>query len=781
MSDRPRYEQPGWQITGNVYNIAGATPATASARPVVLPYPRNLAFGGRDVELSWLAEQLAAPDAAVVITAEGGTGKTQLAAEFARRCAADAAAWPGGVMWIGMAQADAVPTTVVAAGVALGVPGYASLPLDAQLAAVRAAWATPERRLLVFDNCEDPALLRAWRPAAGSGTRVLVTARRTDWPAALVQRYPLPSLPRPAALRLLLGARASMLNVPVETLIGAADAETICAELGDHALALHLAGAFLAQRPQLPLARFLADVRAQMLTHTALQTHDPDSPTGYPRGLAETIALSYALLDLAIEVDANACDVLALAAHCAPSMPIPLTLLQRTFDAEEDELHAAAQRLVALGLANYAEGGAALGIHRLVAAYARQLQDEHTAATYADRLVETLCVITSEIDEGSLAQMLPLLAHAQHVADVAETRQAEHAATLLNNIGEYFKDAAGFSTARSYHTRALALRENLLGAIHPDVALSLNNLGGIARAEGDFTKANEYLTQALNIDEQAVPRDAINIAYDLNNLGNIAQAQGRYQAAYEYLSRSLAILEAELEATHPLIATSLNNLGAVAQDEGNYAAARNYFLRALTIDENVLPAGHPSIAVDLNNLGLVARAEGDYAAAQAYFHRALVIWEQTLPANHPNIATSLNNLGEIARAEGNYQTARKHLTRALAIWDQTLSDNHPDMALSLNNLGLVAYAEGDYPAAREYLARTLAIWEQTLPPDHPNIGLSLNNLGTITYTEGNYIAARDYFNRARAIWEATLPPEHPHLQLVQNNLAVLDIETNNNI
>ncbi len=51
------------------------------------------------------------------------------------------------------------------------------------LGATLRAWAAPTPRLIIFDNCEDPALLAEWRRlVAGGGARVLVTSRHGRWP-----------------------------------------------------------------------------------------------------------------------------------------------------------------------------------------------------------------------------------------------------------------------------------------------------------------------------------------------------------------------------------------------------------------------------------------------------------------------------------------------------------------------------------------------------------------------------------------------------------------------
>ena len=578
MSEPP-YNQSNWNIAGDVYNIAGGiNQAAPPARPVALPYPRNQAFVGRDGELAWLDTQLAAPNAAVAVTAEGGTGKTQLAAEYAHSCVNDLACWPGGVLWISMAQPEAVANAVAAAGRALKLPGYDEWPLDQQVAAMRAAWAAPEARLLVFDNCEDSALLRAWRPTAG-GTRLLLTARRTDWPHATIQCLPLPQLPPEAALDLLLRGRAVLLGSSVAALADTHAAQ-VCAYLGFQALALHLAGAFLDQQPRRPLARLLDELRTQPLDHAALQALDADSPTAYPRPVAETIALSYNLLDQSEPADALARLLLALAAHAAPDVPLPVALLQRTAKTTDDDTNGAVQRLCAVGLASYTDSGTAMAIHRLVLAYTRTQQNADAATAHADALAVAVIGATYEaLESGFPARSLPLLAHARHTADAAEQRGFEHAATLLNNLGGVAQEQADHTAAREYHTRALTIREQALPPGHPDIARSLNNLGAVAQAQGDHAAAREYGTRALAIRELALPPHHPDIASSLNNLGNVAYAQGDHAAAREYFVRALAIYEQALPPHHPHIRLVRRNLAVL--DAADLRARLKHWWRRL--------------------------------------------------------------------------------------------------------------------------------------------------------------------------------------------------------
>ncbi len=354
-----------------------------------------------------------------------------------------------------------------------------------------------------------------------------------------------------------------------------------------------MAAAYLAQRPYLPLAAFLAELQAQPLDHAALATLDDTSPTEHLQHVAQTIELSYRLLlnnqeprtenrepgrttqnsELKTQ-NSLARQILDLAAHCAPAEPIPLELLRRAAENKTEEIAgdnligAAIQRLVAIGLARYVGEGQALSVHRLVAAYARRGQDEVAAVSLADVVTDVLGWMTKEIDDAGLpARMLPLLPHAQHAAEAAEARGSQHAATLLNNLGYYFDSIAGYATARGLYERALRIDEATYGPDHPNVAIGVNNLGMVAKAQGDLPAARAHLERALRIDEATFGPDHPNVARDVNNLGMVAKAQGDLPAARALLERALRIFEQKLGSEHPNTQIVRGNLASIpAQD-----------------------------------------------------------------------------------------------------------------------------------------------------------------------------------------------------------------------
>lgn len=400
------------QIFGAQHNVAtagGAYIERAAAVAIVLPsapatppaftvpFSPNPLFVGRDAELERLYKLLR-PDAPVAlvpaIAGTGGIGKTQLAVEFAHQYRDR---FPGGMFWLTMTD-DASARTQVAdyAGPrALNLPGWQAMSFEDRIAAVRAAWQQQDVRLLIFDNLEDPALLR-WRPTSG-GCRVLMTSRRQNWYRhSGVEVLSLDVLARADSLRLLLTPRYDGQAAHSEE---RAAADAICEELGDLPLALALAGAYLEATPSMSLDAYLERLRAASVDHPSLNVLlDEGLPTGHAPSILATFDLSYDRLDASQPTDALARRLLHGAAWCAP-VAIPRRLLLRAAGLDPDDMDAqvegdaALHRLAAVGLIEPLPDKA-LRLHRLLAAYARSRTDHPTGDCLA---VEQALVVESEL------------------------------------------------------------------------------------------------------------------------------------------------------------------------------------------------------------------------------------------------------------------------------------------------------------------------------------------------------------------------------------------------
>jgi hypothetical protein len=332
-----------------------------------MPIGRNPLFVGRSELLQSLREYCAVDGATVILTGMGGIGKTQLAAEFAYQAGDQ---FPGGVYWLNFADPAAVPREIAACGCAAALdrnPQFASLPLLDQIDIVLAAVQQHEPCLLIFDGCEDEALLQRWRPYGGR-SRIIVTSRRGMWDSTLdATVIPLSPLLRAESLALLRKHRPDLAAHDPAL-------DALAAELGDHPLALHLAGRYLAYyRSVLSPAAYLNQLRSHGLSHCSLAGGGP-SPTGHAQHIRTMLAWSWEQLAPHDPVDRLAIQLLDRLADLGSGELIERDLLVATHDAML--VMSALNRLVALGLVEHTADTKSFEwdlfrVHPLVAAFVR--------------------------------------------------------------------------------------------------------------------------------------------------------------------------------------------------------------------------------------------------------------------------------------------------------------------------------------------------------------------------------------------------------------------------
>ncbi|MGY1602105.1 BTAD domain-containing putative transcriptional regulator [Geodermatophilus sp. SYSU D00815] len=266
--------------------VPAPRPAPVPPPPDRLPRPLT-AFVGRERELDDLGRALAT-QRLVTLVGPGGSGKTRLALEAARRRAAEVPA--AFVELAGVAEPALVaPQIATALGVNLTTG-------DAVAAVVAALQGRPS--LLVLDNCEHvvdaAAEIAAALLARCPDLRVLATSRQ---PLGLLGEAVVPCGPMAAgdadsdAARLFLDrARLAAPHLAAPSAEDLALVTTVCAELDGLPLAVELAAACLTTLP-------LAEVAARVDDRFALLSGGWRTAPPHQRTLAATVQWSVDLLD----------------------------------------------------------------------------------------------------------------------------------------------------------------------------------------------------------------------------------------------------------------------------------------------------------------------------------------------------------------------------------------------------------------------------------------------------------------------------------------------------
>ncbi|OCQ91517.1 hypothetical protein BCR12_11900 [Limnothrix sp. P13C2] len=279
--------------------------------------------------------------------------------------------------------------------------------------------------------------------------------------------------------------------------------------------------------------------------------------------------------------------------------------------AERTINQARSQHTKARKTGNQADFGAALASYRRAIEQIREVlpPDSFQRAGYLHELAGCLR------EMGDYRAGIEAAAEALAIVDRPTTNR-QTVAQYLNTLGTLQNDQGDYEAAEPLLRRSLEIREQVLGANHPDTADSLHNLAELYKSQGRYEAAEPLYQRSLEIREQVLGADHPDTANSLNNLAHLYQSQRRYEAAEPLYRRSLEIRERVLGADHPDTATSLNNLAGLYYSQRRYEAAEPLYLRCLTILVEKLGQDHPNTKAGFSNFRHLVQTviEADRAA-----------------------------------------------------------------------------------------------------------------------------------------------------------------------
>ncbi|MCA2939128.1 MAG: tetratricopeptide repeat protein [Microcystis sp. M113S1] len=670
-------------------------------------------FVGREQELSRInqAFQQSSP---VVLSGMGGSGKTELALQYAWQHKGD---YPAGICWINVLNSDPGLAILFFAREYLGL----NIPNQGTLSErVRYCWQNwPEgNALIIFDDVRDYDQIKSYLPPVKeSRFRVLITTRK-EYLSATIATFRVEVLKEEDALDLL---RSYLENNRIDTQIE--EAKLLCQDLGYLPLGLELVARLLKRRQDWKISKIRQKLAEKGLDDPSLDRNPKfhAEMTG-ERGLKAAFNLSWEKLNS--EPDAQ---ILALYLSLFALAPFPKGMILDLFPDEDGDTveEWLTDSLVHLSLVQDM-GDVWYEIHPLLRRYFR---DKLEASPHAEPAKSRYCTVMTDTSRtvpqtpslDIIQNLTPLIPHIeQAVREYPEYIADEDLLWSYTGLARYYNGQGLYAIAEPYCQACLTATRTRLGDNHPDVATSLNNLALLYYSQGRYPEAEPLYLEALDLRKQLLGDNHPGVATSLNNLAGLYYSQGRYPEAEPLLLEALDLRKQLLGDNHPDVATSLNNLALLYYSQGRYPEAEPLLLEALDLSKRLLGDNHPDVATSLNNLALLYCSQGRYPEAEPLYLEALDLSKRLLGDNHPDVAASLNNLAYLYQSQGRYPEAEPLLLEALDLSKRLLGDNHPDVAASLNNLAYLYQSQGRYPEAEPLYLEAIKIATQVLGENHPH-------------------------------------------------------------
>lgn len=349
---------------------------------------------------------------------------------------------------------------------------------------------------------------------------------------------------------------------------------------------------------------------------------------------------------------------------------------------------------------------------------------------------------------------------------------------LLDEARQKFSEAAqlaennNFDRAIEPATRALEIREKILGADAAETLASVLALSRLYQAKNNQTQAEVFARRAMETAAKTSGADSLSYADALTVLARIRFSQTVYAESETLNRQALEIREKKAGAESLAAADSLQNLGVLYRAMNDYPKAEQNFTKALGIYEKLPGENNFETAQILHNFGLFYYGAGDFEKASALLNRSLAIKEKIFPPNHSQIATTLNGLGLVEWKKGDYDKAKAYFLRGLSIFEIANGADSDGVSKIVGNLGII-YKENDrnYAKAEEYYKRALAISVKNFGEYHQSTGNLVSSLAILYRRLGDYERAEQFALRAQAINEKVYGDFNQYTMLSLENLV----------
>jgi tetratricopeptide (TPR) repeat protein len=706
--------------------------------------------------------------------AQGGTGKTQLAVEFAHTMWNTRAAEV--LVWVNAASRDSVVTGFAQAA---NVTDASPLDESAEAAAARfVSWLERTRQpwALILDDLAELSDLDGLWPAGACG-RVLITTRLPgsafDGPGfAGLRVIGVSGLNRREALDYLTSRLSDYPDQRIEALDLGEDLEGLPLGLAQATAVMKVRGqgcreyrALLAERrrhmPAVP------GVSAAVLATWSLAAECAHElpPTG----------LAWPTLVLAAMLDCHGVPgvVLTSPAACGYVTGRPSTANA----ADQATVRAAINNLAQAGLVTIDPGSSVrtvqlhASVQAAVRAYLPAADVEQAVLAAADALLQAW-----PDGDGGLAAELDL---EQALRDCAATLRASDGSLLWKPEAHPLLFRAGLSLEQSrlseaaitYWKTMVATSTRLLGADHANAVVARDRLAAAYEAAGKSADAVSVFQTALAEREQNQGPEHPETLAARAHLAHAYVSAGRPADAVALYEQTVGDSARMLGAGHPVTLDARASLAQAYQAAGQPRQALAAYEILLTEAERHLGVGHPATLAARAGLAAAYAAGGRPRDAITQYQRALADQERMHGPDHPDTITARASLASAFRAAGKPKDAIAQYQRVLADRERTEGADHPDTIAARANLAYAFRSAGRLREAVPLYERTLADRLRVQGPDHRDTLTARSNLAAAYQQARRMADAIPQYERALADSERMLGPGDLETLTTRCNLA----------
>jgi len=385
------------------------------------------------------------------------------------------------------------------------------------------------------------------------------------------------------------------------------------------------------------------------------------------------------------------------------------------------------------------------------------------AQAIADFLQNDLIAIADPTEgKGQEATIRSFLETLSEKLDGKFEKQPLVEASLRDTLGGTYRNLGEHEAAEPHLERAVKLRQEYLGAEHPDTLNSMDRLAWLYLDQARYEKAAEFLENAVSISRRAHGEEHLRTLSFTNALGCVYYDTGRYEESEKLYLKSVKIALRVLGEKNNVSLFMVGNLGQTYGRQGRYDEAEQQFLETLRLrdgfwdDENVWTLLYKGF------LAGVYEKQKRYAEAERLYLKILPVQQRVLGEEQVYTLWSFEGLARVYVGLNRYKEAEELFTQALEGLQKVRGKEHRDAIRCMNGLAELYTAQHRFDEAESILKDALESSRRTLGDDHPWALTSMNGLAVVYKEQGQFDYAEQLLLEAVEGRRLKLSDTHPH-------------------
>lgn len=271
---------------------------------------------------------------------------------------------------------------------------------------------------------------------------------------------------------------------------------------------------------------------------------------------------------------------------------------------------------------------------------------------------------------------------------------------ILNNLGATYLKFGHAHLALTYFTKfSICARK---ANDKKNLAAAFNAIGNVYMDLEDHDTAMEWLQKSYRLSKAGNYREEE--AVTLSNIGSIYKELGEYDKAMKALKQSWKLREQLNDRVG--LAHLLNNMAAIYDDRGDYQKKKETLQNAFSL---AVETGHKQLQGSImNNMGSFYLEEENYSAALVCFQKGLAVSESV--NNEIEMGNAMTGMGTVYKILGKHNEAVEYITKGSSILQKY---NDPDVQTdALVQIGNINIDRGDPEDSLPFLQMALANYRQ---------------------------------------------------------------------